>query len=308
MVIGLETDLNQKSSNYELTSSQMIECSGHTRNLRHPSRSVSWNRPGAYLAGTFDGKARIWTPEGREVLAISATAKKVRFHESHPSLLLTSDPTMVRLWDVRQATQKALCTISGTKLAVAEWSTQSEHILTTATLEGDISVHDTRQTSKPLGMHKLSAPVEAVKFSPCGSYIIAGTHELHVWDWENDKCWTNSAHSGAIYAMLVSKDTIVTGGADASVHVWDYASLSCKFSLSRRMKYIRGLSMEGPLLAACNQEDTIDVSETASGHLVGLVPLSRGAEEVAFRDQHTLACARCIEGASPVVIIKLSIR
>ena len=132
---------------------------------------------------------------------------------------------------------------------------------------------------------------------------------LNVWDWRNTttakpKIMEVPAHAGPIYAMAYNKETniLATGGADASVGLWNWESLACTKSLTRRIKFIRGLSFssDARFLATSSEEGTIDIAEASTGKLIGLVDLGATASNKQQRRKGELrACCKYWYRRSP---------
>jgi THO complex subunit 3 len=349
--------IRNEQSPLRLTSSILIECGSN----RISSRSVSWNSSGSYLAmASSDRMARLWTIEAsgsaREVLVVSGHAgpvTKVRFHPSEPNHLCTAaaDQT-VRLWDIRQATQRPTGRIDlqkGSGPVAVEWNRTSS-LLAVAEREGSILIYDTRKlggafshasgsaagssASPLLSIEVAPNTTESYHFSPCGNFLIAGwtrqgegIGELRILSLKtanNHTLFSSSypAHSGPIYAMHVSLDSLrlATGGADAMVGIWNLDTMCCTHSITRRVKFIRsvGFSHDSRILATSSEEDGIDLADARDGSEVGSVnlgtrPRAGGAEEIAWHPKsHILACARTDAGPigpplSPIIVVKISV-
>lgn len=335
-------------SSLKLSNTTLIECGPH----RVCSRSVSWDTLGSFLAmAASDRTVRLWTVENgsREVLVIShgAPVTKVRFHPSESTQLCTAsaDKTL-RLWDVRGASQRALGKIdvlNGATPTSVEWSRSDSHVLAVLELDGMVYVYDVRKLApataiekSPSGRTRPSSALaafstkpfvpESFVFSPDGNYLIADSSgenggALQFWPWKSEPsepAMTFPSH-GPIYAMSFSPDYkfLATGGSDATVGIWSGDSMSCTHTVSRNLKYIRGVafSHDSKILASSTESESIDLADAFTGDLVGLAPFGQrrscGAEEIAFHPkEYLLACARIDSPMgsppSPMTVMKLS--
>jgi WD40 repeat protein len=93
--------------------------------------------------------------------------------------------------------------------------------------------------------------------------------------------------------------------------------MCCTHAMTRRVKFIRSVafSPDSRLLAVGSEEDTVDLTDQATGEQVGSVNLSPrrdGAEEIAFHpvQKYVLACARTDTGnvpKAPVTVARLTV-
>ena len=180
-----------------------------------------------------------------------------------------------------------------------------------------------------------------------GTTLTNGMGALKIWNWQKDDHHNNDssissypAHAGPIYALEFAPggQRLATGGADAVVGLWDVPTLCCHHTVTRRLKFIRGLSYapssssgkDGApqLLAIATEEadDGVSLTDAATGAAVGRVPLgvrprSGGAECVAFAPhtsttgnsgnshKYLLAIARTDTGmpTAPVTVAQLTV-
>lgn len=314
---------------------------------RIESRSVSWNSDGLTLAmACSDRMARIVSAsEGKEVQTIAGhptAVDKVRFHPRDSHTLLTSglDKT-IRLWDVRHNHNsnhsdhpKATGTIhlqTGIRAISVEWSPREDIIVHTED-DATIFMHDVRDLTKPLHTFALGPMIiETCIVSPDGNYLVTGASsrsqgmaDLRVWQWRHGQDAPTTlypAHVGPVYAAAFAPDgrTLATGGADATVGLWNTFHLSCRHTVVRPSKFIRSVafSCDSQLLATASEDEGIDIADAKDGTLVGTITFGHrgkggGAEEVAFHplDTRVVACARISQGplpVPPVTIAKFSL-
>jgi THO complex subunit 3 len=180
---------------------------------------------------------------------------------------------------------------------------------------------------------------EACIFSPCGNYLLSdcnldGSGRIRIWKC-NDLPNTSSKDEAPvsvtaaasfpshapIYAMGFSPDrsTLVTGGADSVVGLWDRPTMICRAVVARHAKLIRSVSITpDSRIVATATEELVDLADAMGGSLVGQVSSSGhkvgsvrhvGAEEIAFQpnpsslptsaSSYVLACARSDNPLSP---------
>lgn len=333
-----------ESNGLKLTNVNILDCGSH--HIR--CRSVSWSGTGAYLAmGCSDRLARIWTVDSaaREVLTVSghaAAVHKVQFHPTEATQLCTAaQDSTVRLWDVRNATQRATGKIDlqqGNAAVNVQWCPSST-ILAVEEVDGAVYIYDTRKltagtkTSRYQHVFKatLTGKPESLAFSPDGNYLIADCQQsgkrprLQIWPWK-DKDTTETMFypvNSIVCSMQFSPDGkyFAAGGLDASVAVFDSATMCCMHAVSRPLKFIRSVafSHDSRILATSSEDEMIDLSDTATGALVGLVPTAptgqqrgKGADALDFHPkEYMLAMARLDYGQGqpppPMAVVKLSV-
>jgi len=290
---------------------------------------------------------------------------RVRFHphSQHRDRLASAAATQVRLWDVRAPSNPVVQKLDGasssSKNTDLQWNPVHAHLLAVAERSGTVRVYDTRQLkTATTGQKKVDAGTlaihscslgpdnipETIAWDPVtGDYLVAGTTlangmgALKIWNWQKQDDDNSStivsypAHAGPIYALEFAPDggRLATGGADAVVGLWDAPTLCCHHTVTRRLKFIRGLSYAPPnaqLLAIATEEadDGVDLADAATGAPVGRVPLgvrprSGGAECVAFgptttssgsnSHKYLLAIARTDTGmpTAPVAVAQLTV-
>ncbi|GKY93316.1 THO complex subunit 3 [Mayamaea pseudoterrestris] len=333
--------MREPTTPLSIKSCSIVDCGPH----RVSSRSVSWSVSGSYLsmAGS-DATVRVLGVDAggaaaREVLVVSghsAAATKTRFHPIDESVLCTAaNDKTVRLWDVRNASQRATGIIDvkhGNSPVSVEWSRQSMQLVVVEQ-DGSVCVYDARKLSAgDRGSGKGSQPqhlfrlpkrnvTEMCIFSPDGNYLIAEAcsdyvGSLQIWPLQGDKDANNVPTNvtsfpthGPIYSMQFSPSNtkLATGGADACVSVWDTDSMACLYTIARPTKYVRSVSFshDSKLLATSANADCIDISDASNGALVGMVTATGTGwklgvlEEVAWHPkEYVIACARLDAGAA----------
>jgi THO complex subunit 3 len=107
---------------------------------------------------------------------------------------------------------------------------------------------------------------------------------------------------------------LAIGGSDAVVGLWDVDTMCCCHTVTRCIKFIRGVafSHDNMLVCCSTEEDSIDIADASTGAAIGIAKLGgRGAEEIAFHPScYLLACARIDSGmipTAPVTVVKLSV-
>ena len=344
----LNNIMKEPSTPLTLKSSTLVDCGPH----RISSRSVSWNASGHQVAAAAsDYSVRIFGVDAggaaaREVLVVNghtAVVTKARFHPSDEHVLATAaNDKTIRLWDVRNATQRSTGRIdvqSGSSPFSVEWSPQ-QSLLVVAERDGSIYVYDSRHLSSSdrgsgrssQALHTFRLPkhqiTEACIFSADSSHLVAEVctdyvGSLKVWPLLSETTFPDSATSfpthGPIYTMQISpnKRFLATGASDACVSVWDTASMACQYTVSRPTKYISSISFshDSQLLATYANADTIDIADASNGALVGMVTAAGRRlgvlDEICWHPkEHVLACARQetnVPGMppAPVVIVKV---
>ena len=239
------------------------------------------------MAGS-DRAARIFTvnsADAREALVIqhAGAVTKVRFHPTQSNQLCTAAADKsVRLWDVRDGTQRAMGKIDvskGNSPVALEWcggkglsASDHPHILSLTEQDGTVFIYDVRKLASANATTSSNAlysypPVkkdfaESCVFSPDGEYLVAdctryGTGSLRIWPWKSSTGTSKAEQddtygdqvvyyplNGPIYAMKFSPNRkyLATGGADAVVGIWETHSMCCTHVVPRHTKFIRGLS------------------------------------------------------------------
>jgi len=341
MTTGRDNPIN--CTPLKLTSTPtLIECGAH----RYRSRSVSWNASGNYLAAASScGSVRLFTVDApnsssKEVLTVTghtAPVIKALFHPvENTTLCSAASDSTVRLWDVRGASQRSTGKIDvkeGSSPVYVCWNTVQNHILAVTERSGTVFIYDTRKLTSTLNTFPMHPDCpETCLFDPTGNFLVAGTTYrgegmgvLRTWNWKQQETgdglqiYSYPAHAGPIYAMQFSPNgkRLATGGSDAVVGLWDVDTMCCCYTITRRVKFIRGVafSHDNAILCTSTEEDTIDIADGITGATIGAAKLSgrnSGAEEIAFHpsNNYLLACARTDTGiipTAPVTVVKLSV-
>lgn len=255
---------------------------------------------------------------------------------------------------------------SGDSAVFLDWCAGTSSHLAVTERDGSIHIYDARKLSsganhnrggggrqssgsKSTPLHTFQIPdtdVDACIFSPSGNHLVAATavrgntmSDLRIWNWKDgEEAFAKSlaertqfkvpAHTGPIFSMQFSPDgkRLATGSADAIVGIWDVSTMCCASTITRRLKFIRGVSFshDSRWLANSSEEDGIDIADASTGDSLGTFQLRErprdggptgGADEIAFNptNAHILACARAAVGHYPpsansaVVVAKIKI-
>ena len=312
-----------------------------------PSRTISFNANGSHLAiGTSSSAIHIWDPsknEPKEVSVLSghsAPVTRVRYHPVDLGSLLSAsnNDATVRLWDARSSPRSNSVgkIATRTRPLTVEWNPVQLHAFLVLEKNGDAKVYDKRKlspTSKesvvpPLHSMSLDKTLpESCLFDPTGEFLVAGASPtdgvapLQIWNWRNEgetKIHSFPAHTGMILSMAFSHDgrTLITGGHDAMVGIWNVESMCCTHAVSKHARYVLSTSFApDDTMFATSTYDECFVTDASKGTVIGAIPFSKrprsgGAEEIAFHpvSPHVIACAKSeLKPPSAVTLVKLAI-
>jgi WD40 repeat protein len=165
------------------------------------------------------------------VVSHASAVTKVRFHPTSATQLASAAvDKVVRLWDVRGATQRSLGSLtllSGNSPVSLEWCPTRSHLLAVAEQDGTISLYDVRMLSasatttvtapasstatptsgrpRPGAVSSFSTGEDlpdACIFSPCGNYLLSdsnveGTGRIRVWKYNESNPGSSTSTDAA---------------------------------------------------------------------------------------------------------------
>ena len=263
-----------------------------------------------------------------------------------------------------QRSQGRIDLVSGNSPVTVEWCPSQTHLLSVTEQDGTVAVYDTRMLSagttdpttsastktrpRPSALYSFSTlndlPESCVFFPSQGNFLLVDSTAnslgfMRVWKYDCSSAPANELVPPAppkpiisypshapLYSMQFSPcgSTLATGGADATVGIWDVPTMCCRHVVPRHVKFIRSVafSPDSKILAS-SCEEMIDLADTSNGAVIGQVSTAAsqrmsgsraiGAEEIAFHPSresyYLLACARSDSpaGPTPLVILKLTV-
>ncbi|TVS10004.1 MAG: hypothetical protein EA424_26065, partial [Planctomycetaceae bacterium] len=211
--------------------SQLAE---HTLDAHSRVECVMYSPDARYvIAGTVDGRVRIWDAETYRELAVLTHGAPVRAvaMTKDGSYLATGGAGLgdIKLWKLGpEAKQHVLArTLSGHRDAVLSLSfSPDQQRLLSGSQDETARVWDWVNGAERGALRGHFGPVWSARFSPDGQRIVTAGDDgtVRVWSSSERTLITRfPGHQGAVYAAAFSPDgnLIASGGADQRVLVWD---------------------------------------------------------------------------------------
>lgn len=219
------------------------------------------------------------------------------------TLASTSSDKTVRFWDARSSARPTGSYSSPVgAVMLLSWH-PSEPLVALANRDNSVSVLDARRM-KVVKSHRFEFQVMDVCWAPLtaganggsgGSsqtLLVSsghGTVELFSYpSWEHT--WSLPCHSSSCYCMALSRSgkLLATGGADASVGIWDLAHVAPLRSVVRMDQPVRSIafSADSSYVAYAGEDPVVEVVSVSSGEVVWQQRLAQASDSVAFNPVH----------------------
>ncbi len=220
--------------------------------------SVAFSPNGKYiLVGAWDGKVRIFDPQGNLIKQFNCHTKgitSVAISSTGDRFLTGSNDSVARLWDDKGQLLKELKGHSGKVLAVA-FSPDGKNILTSST----------DQTARlwdlggQFSEFKCKAFVTDVAFSPDNKWIVmaCGNGVSYLYNIKNKTTRNFKIHSQYITSIEFSPDskTVLTGSLDFTACLWNLAGKTLRVfkraDLSNNAVTSASFSRDGKFVLTC---------------------------------------------------------
>jgi WD40 repeat protein/serine/threonine protein kinase len=212
----------------------LSQLAAHTLDAQGRVECVLYSPDARYvIAGTVDGKVRIWDAETYRELAVLTHGASVR------AVAMTKDGAYlatggaglgdVKLWNLGpDVTQHVLArTLSGHRDAVLSLSfSPDQQRLLSSSQDETARVWDWENGTELGALRGHFGPVWSARYSPDGQRIVTAGDDgtVRVWSCSERALLTRfRGHQGAVYAAAFSADgkLIASGGADQRVLVWE---------------------------------------------------------------------------------------
>lgn len=269
------------------------------RGQKERVRSVAWSDDGKWIASAGGNEIHIWNPEDGKLKATlkghTAAINSVAFSKDAKSLISGSDDSSIRLWDIEKGSE--LQTVNSQQLGnkaqkppVVYHVTFSSNGKLVASVNGDGLLQIWKPDMPPpaqklvLGSKAHDLGAFQVAFSPdmrfiytCGGDKMARQHGGTDAEGGNiagtgvrQKSFdaANGGHADPVTALALSPDgrTLVTGGRDRSIRVWDLNNAKVIRTLQGHTEEITSLtfSKDGTQLASASKDQNIRIWNLSS--------------------------------------------
>jgi WD40 repeat protein len=243
-------------------------------------------------AGRF-GEIKIWNVEGTAPKVVSTlrghtdAILSVAFSPDGATIASASYDKLVKLWDVAAAKEIRTLKEHSDAVYTVAFSSDGKYVVSGA---GDrtIKIWDPATGRRFMTISDPLDAVYAVAVHPSGGQLAAAGADRMIRVWGSDqgqtgvKPWSDPgatpvlravtfAHGEAVLRLAYSPDgsTLVSGGADRAIKVWDAATLREKALLDRQPDWVMGLALsaDGRWLAAGRYDGTFGLYDLANGRV-----------------------------------------
>jgi len=280
------------------------DLTGHKKRIT----TLGWSGDGRKLAsGSNDFGIRIWTvephaqvsrPERQDVelkghtSAISHLAWKPG-NQCDQLVSTTSGDKSTRLWDVR--TSKCVAITNTSSGLYVTWCPDGSSY---AVMNSDntLSVIDVRKAGKIVRSHKFPMEVHEVMWGPAINQIMLATNKgcVDVVSLPHlESMWSLRGHSSTCYCFATnsSHKYLATGGADATVTLWDLDDVVSTRTWAHMDHPVRSLSMshDSKYLAYASELGEVEVLSIETGErLAELRIRTQFSDSVAWNPRHNV--------------------
>ena len=247
--------------------------------------SVAFSPDGALLAvGTQNNEILLWQVQ-RDMQLYAALQGhtgwvwSVAFSPDGRTLASSSQDHTVRLWDVRTGQCRQILRGHTNWVEAVSFSPDGA-LLASGSYDYTVRLWDA-QTGQLLHTLTHEKEINSVVFSPDGTCLASASDVIHLWEVETSNVIERSnlqqlrrwkslrGHRDRIRSIVFSDDgqTLVSGGDDALVRIWDINTSQCLNTRSGHTDIIKSvvLSPDGQYLASCSDDRTVRVWEVRTG-------------------------------------------
>ncbi|KAI8477394.1 MAG: WD40 repeat-like protein [Monoraphidium minutum] len=271
--------------------------------------TLEWDPDGNLLAtGAYDGKARVWTKEGR----LKATLERhtgpvfaLRWNKRGDLLLTSSADESTVVWEVATSSVKQQFSFHGAAVLDADWRNATQF----ATCSSDNSIHLCKLGSeKPIKTWTgHTNEVNAVRWDPAGKLLASCSDDATAKVWQANRdapVHSLTAHAKEVYTLKWSPTgpqsanpglplLLATASFDGTAKIWDAATGACQHTLQHFSDPDRGKAGDhsvysvawapaGRLLATGSIDGGVRIWSVPDGALVRKFDAAGGVFEVCW--------------------------
>ncbi|MBN3285642.1 TBL1X protein, partial [Polyodon spathula] len=288
--------------------------------------SLDWNSDGTLLAtGSYDGFARIWTKDGKNVIDAGNLASTLGQHKGpifalkwnkKGNCILSAgvDKTTI-IWDAHTGEAKQQFPFHSAPALDVDWQNNT----TFASCSTDMCIHVCRlgcdRPVKTFQGH--TNEVNAIKWDPSGMLLASCSDDmtLKVWSMKQDNCVHDlQAHNKEIYTIKWSPTgpgtsnpnsniMLASASFDSTVRLWDVERGVCIHTLTKHQEpvYSVAFSPDGKYLASGSFDKCVHIWNTMSGSLVHSYRGTGGIFEVCWNSMGDKVGASASDGSVSVL-------
>mmetsp|Transcript_15472 Transcript_15472/g.43284 ORF Transcript_15472/g.43284 Transcript_15472/m.43284 type:complete len:376 (+) Transcript_15472:1674-2801(+) len=271
--------------------------------------TLDWNSDGSLLAtGSYDGQARIWSPEGQLLHTLSRHKGPIfslKWNSTGQYLLSGSVDKTAVVWDTTTSTVKQEFAFHKEPTLDVDWRDEDSFA--------------SCSTDRMIYVCKLNSPnylrcfqghrdeVNAIKWDPSGSLLASCSddHTAKIWTLKGDACVQDlREHQKEIYTIKWSPGgpgsanpnaslVLATGSFDATVRLWDPETGQCSHVLDKHLDpvYSVAFSADGRFLASGSFDRCLHIWSVKDGSLVKTYRGTGGIFEVCWNSDGTKVAA-----------------
>jgi transducin (beta)-like 1 len=294
----------------------------HLTDAKEKAKDVTvldWNHDGSQLAtGAYDGKARIWTADGKLLATLSKHTGPIfslKWNASGRYLLSGSVDSTCVIWDAAKGEMLQHFRFHKEPTLDVDW--RDEDSFASCSTDKTIYVCKLHQQSWLQRFQGHSDEVNAIKWDPAGQVLASCSDDktAKLWSMSQAGCVRDlTEHTKEIYTIKWSptgpssantdaKLVLASASFDATIRLWDAKTGACLHVLSKHTEpvYSVAFSANGRYLASGSFDRSLHIWDVKDGSLIQTYHGDSGIFEVCWNSDGSKVAA-CFSNSAVAIL------